>query len=147
MDPSDFLEMIAFGNYGKYTICPEKGTRNIDYAAQEKKLNFSQPYVAADLEILKPDYIIMVGTIYHGAGAQKAFVDNACGHAKIIPIYQITPTTINSPNLFRKHLPLEAAKLHPTLLRWLDHFHAGAVSGANFMSVFPYLDHVLQKIL
>ena len=146
MNPSDFLEMIAFGNYGKYTICPEKGKRNIDYAADEKKLAYSQPYVAADLDILKPDYIIMVGTTYYGTGRQKAFVDSACGHAKIIPIYQITPTTVNSPNLFRKHPPIEPAKLHPTLLRWLDHFHAGAVSGANFMSVFSYLDHTLQTI-
>lgn len=146
MNPSDFLETIAFGNYGKYTLRPEGGTRNIDYAAQKKKLDVSKPYVAADLEILKPDYIIMVGTSYHGTGAQKDFVDSHADGAKIIPIYQITPTTVNSPNLFRKHPPIDKTRLHPTLIRWLDHFHAGAVSGANFMSVFSYLDHVLQTI-
>ena len=146
MDPADFLETIAFGNYGKYTICPTEGTRNVDYAAQPDKLAESRPYVAADLEILKPDYVIMVGTTYHGAGKQKDFVDSVCGNARIIPIYQITPTTVNSPNLFRKHPPLTPAELHPTLSRWYSHFHAGALSGKHFMSVFSYLDHVLQTL-
>ena len=103
MDPADFLETIAFGNYGKFTICPTQGSRNVDYASCPEKLNASQKYVAADIEILKPDYIIMVGTIYHGAGKQKEFVDRIKGDAKIIPMYQITPTTVNSPNLFRKY--------------------------------------------
>ena len=144
MDPADFLETIAFGNYGKYTFCPTDRTRNIDCASQPDKLAHSQPCVAADLEILRPDYVIMVGTTYHGAGAQKAFVDGVCGGAKVIPIYQITPTTVNSPNLFRKHAPLTTDELHPTLARWYTHFHAGAVSGAHFMSVFSYLDHILH---
>ena len=147
MDPADFLETIAFGNYGKFTLHPLEGSRNVDYAGCPDLLQYSQPYVAADLEILKPDYIIMVGTTYHGAGMQKDFVDSHCGKAKIIPMYQITPTTVNSPNLFRKHSPLPVTELHPTLLRWYDHFHAGAVSGAHFMSVFSYLDHVLQSVL
>ena len=147
MEPVNFLETIAFGNYGKFTICPTEGRRNIDYAAQPDKLAQSQPYVAADLEILRPDYVIMVGSTYHGAGAQKAFVDGVCGGAKIIPIYQITPTTVNSPNLFRKHAPLTTDELHPTLARWYTHFHAGAVSGTHFMSVFSYLDHILHTVL
>ena len=146
MDPADFLETIAFGNYGKYTICPTEGTRNVDYAAQPDKLAESQPYVAADLETLRPDYIIMVGTTYHGAGAQKRFVDQVCGSARIIPIYQITPTTVNSPILFRKHGVAKIDELHPTLARWYSHFHAGAVSGKYFLSVFSYLDHVMQSI-
>lgn len=146
MDPAEFLETIAFGNYGKYTICPTEGTRNVDYAAQPDKLAESQPYVAADFEILKPDYVIMVGTTYHGAGKQKNFVDHICGDARVIPIYQITPTTVNSPNLFRKYSLPDENELHPTLLRWYANFHAGAVSGKYFSSVFAYLDHVMQSI-
>lgn len=145
-DPAAFLETISFGNYGKYTICPTVGSRNIDYAAQPDKLMESQDYVAADIEVLKPDYIIMVGTTYHGAGKQKAFMDRIKGNAKIIPIYQITPTTINSPILFRKHGTARLQNLHPTLVRWYSHFHAGAISGKYFLSVFPYLDHIMEEI-
>ena len=147
MRPAEFLETICFGNYGKYTIRPSEGSRNVDYASQPDKLAHSRPYVAADLEILRPDYVIMIGTTYHGAGAQKDFVDSAGMGAKIIPIYQITPTTVNSPILFRKHAPLSEKELHPTLAHWYSHFHAGAVSGPHFMSVFSYLDHVLQTVL
>jgi hypothetical protein len=147
MNPVDFLETIAFGNYGKFTIFPKEGSRNVDYAGCPDLLEASQPYVAADLKILKPDYLIMVGTTYHGAGAQKDFVDKHRGHAKVIPMYQITPTTVNSPSLFRKHIPLTTDELHPTLARWYSHFRAGAVSSAHFMSVFSYLDHILQTVL
>ncbi|MBQ7320662.1 MAG: hypothetical protein IJW99_01070 [Clostridia bacterium] len=146
MSPSEFLETISFGNYGKYTICPHEGSRNVDYASQPQKLKESQEYVAVDIEVLKPDYIIMVGTIYHGAGQQKEFIDRIKGDAKIIPIYQITPTTVNSPNLFRKFGVSDLRDLHPTLTRWYPHFRAGAVSGKYFMSVFSYLDHVLEQL-
>lgn len=146
MEPSEFLETISFGNYGKYTICPTEGTRNVDYASQPAKLAESQPYIAADMDILKPDYIIMIGTTYHGAGKQKEFVDQVCTHARIIPIYQITPTTVNSPNLFRKYGIAEIDSLHPTLARWYKQFHAGAVSGKYFLSVFSYLNHIMRDI-
>jgi len=146
VDPTEFLEMISFGNYGKYTICPEQGTRNVDYANDPKKLRESQEYIAADLEILQPDYIIMVGTTYAGAGKQKEFIDSIKGNAKILPMYQITATTINSPLLFRKHAAAELDTLHPTVARWYSKFHAGAVSGKYFLSVFSYLDHILKSI-
>ena len=80
----------------------------------------------------------MVGTTYHGAGKQKEFVDRVRGTARIIPIYQITPTTVNSPNLFRKHGVAKMDDLHPTLARWYSRFHAGAISGKYFLSVFSY---------
>ena len=146
MNPEDFLETITFGNYGKYTISPITGTRNVDYAAQPNKLAESQPYIEADFKILKPDYVIMVGTTYHGAGKQKEFVDRVRGTARIIPIYQITPTTVNSPNLFRKHGIAKIDDLHPTLAQWYLKFHAGAVSGKYFLSVFSYLDDVMKNI-
>lgn len=143
MSPAAFLETIAFGNYGKYTICPTGGGRNVDYASVPEKLAHSQPYIEADVDILKPHYIIMVGSTYHGAGKQKPFVDRIKGDAAVIPMYQITPTTVNSPLLFRKHGTAALDELHLTLARWYTHFHAGAVSGKYFLSVFPYLDHLL----
>lgn len=144
--PTKFLENIAFANYGKYTIDTRVEKRNTDYAGDPDKLKESQEYIKADIEILQPDYIIMVGQMYNGKGKQKGFIDGIKGNAKIIPIYQFTPTTINNPRTFRKYTPAKMEDLHPAISRWYDHFHAGAVSSPYFLSVFSYLDDVLHHI-
>lgn len=143
--PSEFLETIACANYGKYTVDPRKKGVNTDYAKDPSKLGESQDYIRADIEILRPDYIIMVRQMYEGLGKQKNFIDGIKGNAEVIPIYQITPTTINNPRTFRKYPPAKLENLHPTIQRWYPHFHAGAVSSPYFLSVFAYLDDVCRK--
>lgn len=145
--PADFLERIAVANYGKFTIDARDRGINKDYATDPDKLKASQPYVNADIDILQPDLIIMVRSMYDGPGAQKLFVDHIKGHAKVLPIYQITPTTINAPKMFRRFPPVKKEDLSPTLQRWYRGFDAGAISGPYFLSVFPYLDDVLKKVL
>lgn len=142
--PAEFLETIAFANYGKYTI--ETDGSNSDYAGNPKKLKESHEYIKADVEILQPDYIVMISQMYNGKGMQKSFIDDIKGHARIIPIYQITPTTINNPRTFRKFPPIVLNNLHPTLRKWYENFHAGAISSDYFLSVFTYLDNVLDNI-
>lgn len=144
--PAKFLENIAFANYGKYTINTSGEKRNTDYAGDPEKLRESQEYIIADLEILQPDYIIMVGRMYNGHGKQKCFLDGIKGSAKIIPIYQFTPTTLNNPRTFRKFPPIRMEELHPAIRRWYGHFHAGAISSPYFLSVFSYLDDVLSQV-
>lgn len=88
--PDEFYEMIAIANYCKFSI---KGEKNIDYAYDKNKLKCSEEYVKADLDVLKPDYIILPKTIYYNSF--KSFI---CDYAKdimCIPIMQINPTTIN----------------------------------------------------
>lgn len=141
--PAEFLETIAFANYGKYTI--ETGGSNFDYASDPEKLKESHEYIQADIETLQPDYIIMISQMYNGKGLQKSFIDNIKGHAKIIPIYQITPTTINNPKTFRRSPPISLSELHPTLRKWYENFHAGAISSDYFLSVFNYLENILES--
>ena len=144
--PSNFLESIAFANYGKYTIDAKAAKRNTDYAGDPDKLSESQAYIQADIEILKPDYIVMIGQMYNGKGKQKAFIDSIKGDAKVVPIYQITPTTINNPRTFRKFPPAKLEDLHPSIRQWYKNFNAGAISSPYFLSVFSYLDAVLMEV-
>lgn len=146
--PAEFLETISCANYGKYSIKDEetKG-KNLDYANQAEKLGESQEFIRADIEVLKPDYIIMVKQMYSGSGRQKEFIDSIKGQAKIISIPQISPQTIIHPYLFRKFAPAKIDELHPTIRRWLPNFKAGTVSGPYFMSVFSYLDDVMQQVI
>lgn len=146
MTPSNFLESIAFANYGKYTIDAKAAKRNADYAGDPDKLSESQAYIQADIEILKPDYIVMIGQMYNGKGKQKVFIDGIKGDAKVVPIYQITPTTINNPRTFRKFPPAKLEDLHPSIRQWYKNFNAGAISSPYFLSVFSYLDDVLTKV-
>lgn len=147
ISPSDFLETIAFGNYAKYTICPENKKYNVDYAGNYDYLSYSQPYVAVDLEVLKPDYIIMVRSMYLGQGKQRDFVDSHKGNAKVISIYQMSPRTINTGRLFGSYDPPASGALHPTVAEWYSHFCAKSISRQRFLPVFTYLDEVLEGVL
>lgn len=147
ISPSVFLETIAFGNYAKFTICPDNKKHNIDYAGNCDYLLYSQPYVAADLEVLQPDYIIMVRSMYLGQGKQKAFVDSHKGNAKVIPIYQMSPRTINTGRLFGSYEPPAPGTLHPTVMEWYSHFCPKSISKPKFLPVFTYLDEVLKGVL
>ena len=60
-EPKDFLQQIAVSNYGKFSL---KGKKNSDYASKPKLLEVSHPYVKADLEVLKPDVVILPRSIY-----------------------------------------------------------------------------------
>lgn len=141
ISPSEFLEKISFANYGKYTITPEK--QNRDYASDPNYLKASHAYIKNDIKILAPDYIIMPKAIYW---ADRDFIDRIKGNAKIIPIYQINARNIN---LRIKNYPRTALReLHPELMEWYAHLGSNGISGKtkeNFLSIFGYLDDVVQS--
>ena len=141
ISPSEFLEKISFANYGKYTITPEK--QNRDYASDPNYLKASHAYIKNDIKILVPDYIIMPKAIYW---ADRDFIDSIKGNAKIIPIYQINARNIN---LRIKNYPRTALReLHPELMEWYAHLGSNGISGKtkeNFLSIFGYLDDVVQS--
>ncbi len=60
-EPKGFLQQIAVSNYGKFSL---KGKKNSDYASKPKLLKASHQYVLADLEVLKPDVVILPRSIY-----------------------------------------------------------------------------------
>ncbi len=138
--PSSFLETIAFANYGKYTWYRNDGKKNNDYASIPDKLAESQPFVKADIETLKPDYILMIESMYSGTGKQGAFIDSVKGNATVIPIYQLTPTTINNPRTFRKFPATALEDLPPTLKHWISDNYHELIKNKNFMHVFEYLN-------
>lgn len=144
--PVEFLERISLANYCKYTIQAENTSgrfRNQDYANNSEYLRQSHDYLKADLEILKPDYIIMPKAIYW---ADKEFIDQVKGKAKIIPVYQMNARNINLRIKKYPKTPME--ELSPVLRSWYEALHSNGITGKtkeNFLSVFAYLDDVLQN--
>ena len=153
----DFYEKIAFGNYGKFSLETEyqrnkrTGTgaigrrTNIDYPTREPNLlHASHPFLRADIEVLRPDYIIMPKSIYLH---DRNFMDSIKGNAKIIGIHQMNARVINThiaPNKRIDHnykqysvneldVPIQKA------LPWINR-----ISPEKYAYVFGYLDTLIK---
>lgn len=143
--PSEFLERFSFANYCKYTIQSENQNghfKNQDYASNAEYLQYSHAYIKADIEILKPDYIIMPKAIYW---TDRDFIDDVKGCAKIIPIYQMNARNINLRIKKYPRTPIE--ELEPVLCDWYKQLHSNGITGKtkeNFLSIFAYIDNILQ---
>lgn len=147
--PREFEEAIAFANFGKFSIRTNKG--NIDYAKPEDKpkLDCCLPYIKRDLEVLRPDIIVMPQSIY---GVEREYIKAIKGDAKIVPIYQINTRVVNGKHISKnaQFPPKDVNELSPVIRDWYDarHFHDGGFTGksySNFLSVFTYLDSVLKS--
>lgn len=163
-EPYAFYESIAFGNYGKFSIETELQTVirknpaltsdekarlkkelnrcNIDYATMLDYLKASYVYIQKDIEILKPDYIIMPNMEDNG------FINSIKGHAKIIRIHQMNGTVVNNlaPNK-RNHYCSKYSKCDIDELPPAVKFAYEAIRGINlenYQYVFNYLDRVLD---
>jgi len=143
--PKRFLECIAFGNFCKFSIHTDSA--NEDYPRDAGKLRASFDYIRADLEILRPKYIIIPKTIYEHAEAAELTERHAAG-AKVIPIYQINESvvnrTINRPTRVKKPL----GELPPELREWYERLDERKGSEKNwqgrnkdnYRAVFAYID-------
>ena len=144
--PKEFVEAISFANFGKFSIKPVKGSeRNIDYAQSKSKLDCCMPYIEKDLEVLKPDIIVMFQTMY---SAERSEIERLKGDAKLILLTQINARTVNT-NLKRRYALKDEAELSPVIRDWYDsrHFNKNKFTNrthTNFLSVFTYLDEVLK---
>lgn len=141
--PKEFVESIAFANFGKFSI--QSGSSNIDYAQNKSKLDCSLPYVEQDLKLLQPDIIVMFQTMY---ATERNFIDQLRGDAQIIGLTQINARTINT-NLKRRYALKDENELSPVIREWYDkkHFHENKFTNKtykNFLSVFTYLDTILK---
>ena len=67
--PIDLADKVAFANFGKFSI--ETKGKNVDYAKNYSFLEPSIPYVKKDLEILKPNIVIIPKTIYNHKPIKK----------------------------------------------------------------------------
>lgn len=159
-EPYAFYESIAFGNYGKFSIETElqatirknpsltfdEKTRlkkelnrcNIDYATMLDYLKASCAYVQKDIEILKPDCIIMPNMKDNG------FIDSIKGHAEVIRICQMNGTVINNlaPNKRNngcsKYSKRDIDELPPAVK--IAYESIRGINLGNYQYVFDYLD-------
>ncbi len=139
--PKEFVESIAFANFGKFSDKTDK-----DYAKDKAKLDCSMPYVKRDLELLQPDIIVMFKSIYETERENiKAIKDDA----QIIPLLQMNVRNINF-RIKPKFTLKDKSELSPVIQDWYDarHFNQNKFTGnnhKNFLSVFTYLDSVLKS--
>lgn len=153
--PRDFYEKIAIANFGKYTMETEhqenirtgKGNFgedvNIDYTQIPKKqarkrLEESHSFLDADIEILRPDIIILPKTLHQiDSGYLNA------SSARIIEIYQMNAGVINR-TISKKYSPVSVANLPLAVQRWYDELLKNG-SSENYLYVFSYLNEQLKK--
>jgi hypothetical protein len=127
--PTEFIEEISVGNFGKFSIKPDqkinegKSSSNQDYASKFGHLKCSLDYVLADIEFLRPDILIIPKTIWNFAGVHKPVLSLLKKKTRVVKIYQTNRRVIGS-------------HISKTLLANPD------FSGASF----PFCDPWLEKI-
>ena len=146
-NPKDFLDCIAFANFGKFSIEVKDGV-NKDYANDKTLLDNSMEYVKMDISLLQPDIIVMFKSIY---STEKCEIDAIKGGGRVICTYQINARTVNLV-IHKKYQPKDVKELSGTLQDWFDikHFNKNKFTNkthANFLSVFTYLDQVIEAHL
>lgn len=142
LKPGEFIEKISIGNYCKYSI---ESSANKDYANDRSKLKVSREYVAEDLRILQPEYLIMPKSIYE---TERNFIDGVKGSTKIIPVYQINSGTINRI-IAKKYSKYDENQLSASIVEWYNHLGKNGITGKtkdNYLAVFSYLDERLLEI-
>lgn len=179
--PEEFYETIAFGNYGKFSIetpyqtklrenpgmsseekkeLKKEQNKNTDYTCLNKteareKLEASMLYLKSDIEILKPDLVILPEKIYKIH--QKSFREK-CGELKSVQIYQINAGVVNrtiakmkDPKTNQlKYPPMKKEKLSESVRRWMEKMLLEGKTGISkegYLSLFTYLEQQLQAYL
>ena len=141
-DPFKMAENIAIANFGKYSINTTK--KNNDYAKNYNKIEKSIEYVKADLQFLMPNIIIIPKSIIEH-NQIKVMINNIVPNALIIPIIQITPTTINT-QLAKKYNKKPVRDIG-ILNEWHKEIN-GKIKGKikdNYYSIYTYLDEIINK--
>lgn len=138
--PKDFIELLTFGNFGKFSI-EVANDINIDYAHDKDKLSVSWEYIKADIAILDPDFIIIPQRIYN---AMKSEIENIKGNSIIVPIYQINSGVINR-TIKRYNECVNITELYPLIADFYDKIKYSGKTKENFLAIFSYLDNVFNR--
>lgn len=141
-NPFELAENIAIANFGKYSINTKK--KNIDYAKDYNKIEKSIEYIKVDLQTLMPNIVIIPESIIKHHAIRK-IIKSIIPNSLIIPIMQITPTTINTQlaKKYKKKTPNEIGALN----EWHKNIN-GKIKGKikeNYYSVYTYLDEIINK--
>ncbi|MCL2555825.1 MAG: hypothetical protein FWE03_02235 [Firmicutes bacterium] len=153
-NPRDFLENIAFGNFGKFSI---DGKSNLDYANKAYYLNASLDYIETDLKILEPNYLIITAATTQKKNVKKLLNDSSITPNNIFKIYQMNFNNICNTNRINKndYVPLtenELSKINPHFPIWHKHLDIKSITTKNdpdskkYYKVYAYLnEEVLTK--
>lgn len=141
--PRQLLEGVAFANFGKFSIEVKNRENNIDYAKSSEKLLESNKYIKADLDILKPNILIIPYKIYEH-NEIKLLIQNHCPKIKVLPIYQIHHFTIDHKDRVKSYPKMGKDKLG-ILSEWHTKLFKGSKGDRkeNFYSFYSYLDTML----
>lgn len=144
--PRQLLEGVAFANFGKFSIGVNNKKKNKDYAMSYQKLSESNEYIKADLDILKPEILIIPYKIYEHTNI-KLLIQNQCPAIKIIPIYQIHHFTIDHKDRLKKYNKKDKVNLG-VLVEWQKRFGKGlqGKTNENFYSFYTYLDKIINNM-
>jgi hypothetical protein len=143
LSPYELAENIAIANFGKFSINTTK--KNEDYVNDYNKIEKSIEYVKSDLQVLMPNIIIIPKSIIEHKQIRE-IINNIIPKALIIPIMQITPTTINT-QLAKKYNRKPEYDLG-VLNEWHKKIN-GKIKGKiknNYYSIYTYLDEIIKKL-
>ena len=140
--PMELLECIAAANFCKFS---KAGSVNRDYVGERDLVNISLPYVAADLELLKPSVCVLPKKFLGHASVRRR-LNSAASDVQLIALPQFNVTVVNTH--LKKHS--DAAERMAKNLRdhpiseWID-----AMPG--YSPGFPYrylveMDQVLNEL-
>lgn len=145
-DPKEFINSLAVDNFCKFTTVPVNG-KNIDYADDINKLKYSFEYIKADIEILKPEIIILPIKIYETVmNKEKDLYNNIKTIPNRFPIYQINARNINL-RIQKKYVKKDKDLIYQPFLEWQKHLSNGITgkTNDNFYAVYTYLDEIIDK--
>jgi hypothetical protein len=92
--PRDFLECVAFSNWGKFTVKSRDSARNEDYAGAEDKLGESLSFVVTELVVLQPKVVLVPKSIWRQRLLQAA-MRGAAPFTRFLPVPQFNATVVN----------------------------------------------------
>ena len=78
--------------------------------------------------------------------SDKLFIDQNKGPARVVPIYQMNTRVINR-YIAKKYPSYNFKDLPSNIQLWYNNLHQDGMSGKskdNYLSVFPYLDDVIE---
>ena len=145
-NPYEFIEYIAIDNFCKFSIkATNEDHINKDYVNDIKKISASYEYVKSDLDILKPNILILPKTIFFHNEVKK-IIQSTLPNCMIFPIFQINSGNINRiiAKCYEKKNQNEIKEI---FLKWQKEFRGGirGKTNKNFYSVYSYLDKFFEN--
>jgi hypothetical protein len=142
--PFGFIEQIVAANPGKFSIAV-KG--NKDYASDPQKMNFSINYIQEDLNLLKPNIVILPGTIFKTIDKLKKWKtmirEANLPSVNFVQIVQLS--SLNNPQINREINGLPHPDLHGEPYgKWFDLVKSRKVATESFYS---WVDNELFKYI